>query len=73
MSEAAPEIDETEETMRSLGLLSQAVVACAAVVLVTYFVPALSDQRPWAPGDPAPFSTLFRGNNAMPEFARTIP
>ncbi len=69
MSEAAPEIDETAETRQALGLLSQAVVACAAVVLVTYFVPALSDQRPWAPGDPAPFSTLFGGNNAMPEFA----
>lgn len=53
-----PEVDDTPRALRHLGIVGLTLLA---VVGLTYVVPPMHRFRPWAPGDPLPYSTMFRG------------
>lgn len=51
--------DETDETHDSLLHLGTVIAVFAVSLLVIYAVPALADFRPWIPGEPLPFASVF--------------
>ncbi len=50
----------TDETQESLLHLGTVLVVFAVCLVVIYAVPALADFRPWIPGEPVPFATVFQ-------------